>query len=193
MRGAPEPYLPGRPSSPDDEPAEEGSWPPRIYVPGPASGHEALPEEVRRRLRAIVGDRPDPAEGEAHARAVLGPPGLRDAVLGRLEAAARERGADRVAGLGPGGWLLAAVLADRMGLPFMAITAPGTGEGAGQDPVAAEGDRVLVLVPVAGEEGLDTAIRALESDGAEVAGVAALARAASDKLDDDHLNYMFVL
>ena len=103
-------------------------------------------------------------------------------MLERLEAGVRESGADRVAGLGAGGWLLAAVLADRTGRPFVSLPLSGTGEG-GPGRAAEEGDRVLLVVPVATgrREEIEAAIRTLTAGGAVVAGVAALAPATDEE------------
>lgn len=188
MRGPPEPYVPGRPSPPA-EPDEE-PWPPRIYVPGPADpgAEQELSARDRRRLRELIGAPPDRGAGERHVLALLREPDLLDAVLGRLAREARDRDAGRVAASETRGWLLAAPLAARTGLPLVALRAkrPVRGETAGPCALAADeeaiaGDRVLVVDVVLADVGpLRAAIRALEGAGAVVAGAAVLAAEADE-------------
>lgn len=208
MRGAPEPYVPGRPSPGEDGPADEGPWPPRIYVPGPGPDREERSGRLREKLLAAAGEGLDPRDDGACALALFRDPGLADEVLRMLEAELRDRGADTVAAVGPGGRMVGAALADRAGRPLAAVRTaaePGEGEEAGVagGPVS-DGVRILlVAAAVADGEPVRTAARTLEAAGGSVVGVAAVVdagnppgasggRAAGGDVTDDH-NFMSIM
>ncbi len=209
MRGAPETYVPGRPSPGEQEPADEGPWPPRIYVPGPAEEQRARSEGLGERLLAAAGDL-DPRDEEGCALALFRDPELADEVLGAMERQLRDRDADTVAAVGPGGRIVGAALADRAGAPLAAVrTEADPGEG-GETGVAGgptgEGARALLVATVPGDGGqIRAAARALEAavgpvvgivvvaDTAGRAGASSSGRSGADDLDDYNLMRMIEL
>lgn len=180
MRGAPEPYVPGRPSPGEREPADEGPWPPRIYVPGPAEEQGARSDGLGERLLAAAGEL-DPRDEEGCALALFRDPELADEVLRAMERELRDRDADTVAAVGPGGRMVGAALADRAGAPLAAVrTEADPGEG-GEIGVAGgptgEGTRALLVATVLDEGApIRSAARALETVGASVVGIVVVAR-----------------
>lgn len=180
MRGTPEPYVPGRPPSPEEEPPDEGPWPPRIYVPGPPPDREERSERLREALLAAGGEGLDPRDEEGCALALFGDPELADEVLRAMEDELRDRGADTVAAVGLGGWIVGSALADRAGTPLVAVRT-GAEPGEGGDLAVAggpalDGARILLVATVlAGEEPLRSATRALEDAGGAVEGAAVVA------------------
>lgn len=180
MREAPEPYVPGRPPPGEAEPADERPWPPRVYVPGPAPDRGARSEGLGERLLAVAAEL-DPRDEEECALALFRDPGLADEVLRAMERELRDRDADTVAAVGPGGRIVGAALADRAGAPLAAVrteTDPGEGGGTGvAGGPTGDGARVLLVATVLGDEGpIGSAARALEAAGASVAGIVGVAR-----------------
>lgn len=209
MRGAPEPYVPGRPSPGEDEPADEGSWPPRIYVPGPAPDPGARSERLGERLLAAAAEL-DPRDEEGCALALFRDPELADEVLRAMERELRDRDANTVAAVGPGGRIVGAALADRAGTPMAAVRTgedPGKGGEAGvAGGPTGDGARVLLVATVLADGGsIRSAARALKAAGGSVAGIAVVARTGSragasrgrrsgaDDMDDYKLMYVMDL
>lgn len=208
MRGAPEPYVPGRPSPGEEEPADEGPWPPQIYVPGPARERGARSEGLGERLLAAAGEL-DPRDEEGCALALFRDPELAEEVLRAMERELGDREADTVAAVGPGGRIVGAALADRAGTPLAAVrteTEPGKGGEAG---VAGgppdDGARVLLVATVLADGApIRSAARALETVGASVVGIVVVARAETrsgatsrapgvEELDDYNMRFIIDL
>lgn len=166
MNGSLQIYVPG-PGDPPDRTAPDAD-PPELYVPGPAPSDAGLAGRLRSALDAADGD-----PGELAVR-VMQDPGLRDLVLERMERMLRDGRAGAVAGREPGGWLLGAPLADRVGLPFVALRREA-GRSQGPATPAPSGELPAMVVAGALEEGGAAAVdRALDDAGLELAGIAAL-------------------
>lgn len=163
------------PSAADDFGASE-RWPPTVYRPVSGEAEGALAHAVEDVLRPGAG--PGVREEDVDVSAVFRDPATARAVADRLARAARDLDCVAVAGLEPGGPVLAAPAADRAGLPLVVLRRTSDGLSAPTGALSG-GDRVLVVDDVLGDGDRQAeACGAVERAGAEVAGIWVLAELA---------------